>query len=180
MSYNEPTQPALPFPGAGDGIELRHLRAFVAVAEELSFARAADRLYVSSPALSRQIRGLEQLIGTELLRRFTPSGRSGPRSRCRRQAQAVPDRGARVPPVLVVPPRGGGRHRRSRRIHPRRVVPSATLPRTTIRSRHPEFVALRSGRRMTSWPRRFHASSRSGESRRRNLGVGSVHIQPVA
>ena len=61
----------LPFPQAPDGIELRHLRAFVAVAEELSFARAADRLYVSPPALSRQIRGLEQLIGSELLRRST-------------------------------------------------------------------------------------------------------------
>jgi acetyl esterase/lipase len=61
----------LPFPQAPDGIELRHLRAFVAVAEELSFARAADRLYVSAPALSRQIRGLEQLIGSELLRRST-------------------------------------------------------------------------------------------------------------
>jgi epsilon-lactone hydrolase len=61
----------LPFPQAPDGIELRHLRAFVAVAEELSFARAADRLYVSPPALSRQIRGLEQLIGSDLLRRST-------------------------------------------------------------------------------------------------------------
>jgi epsilon-lactone hydrolase len=79
MSDNEPTQPALPFPGARDGNELRHLRAVVAVAEELSFARAADRLYVSAPALSRQIRGLEQLIGTELMRRSTH--RAG-RSRC--------------------------------------------------------------------------------------------------
>ena len=61
----------LPCPQAPDGIERRHLRAFVAVAEELSFARAADRLYVSAPALSRQIRGLEQLIGSELLRRST-------------------------------------------------------------------------------------------------------------
>jgi DNA-binding MarR family transcriptional regulator len=61
----------LPFPQAPDGIELRHLRAFVAVAEELSFARAADRLYLSSPALSRQVRGLEQLLGAELLRRST-------------------------------------------------------------------------------------------------------------
>ena len=61
----------LPFPQAPDGVELRHLRAFVAVAEELSFARAADRLYLSAPALSRQIRGLEQLIGSELFRRST-------------------------------------------------------------------------------------------------------------
>src|SRR5947209_4892055 len=61
----------LPCPRAPDGIELRHLRAFVAVAEELNFARAADRLYVSAPALSRQIRGLEQLLGTVLLRRST-------------------------------------------------------------------------------------------------------------
>src|ERR1044072_4179951 len=61
----------LPFPQAPDGVELRHLRAFVAVAEELNFSRAAERLYLSQPALSRQIRGLERLVGCELLRRST-------------------------------------------------------------------------------------------------------------
>src|SRR3954471_14605754 len=54
-----------------DGVEVRHLRAFVAVAEELNFSRAAERLYVSQPALSRQIRTLERVVGCELLRRTT-------------------------------------------------------------------------------------------------------------
>jgi epsilon-lactone hydrolase len=58
-------------PKAPDAIELRHLRAFVAVAEELNFSRAAKRLFMTQPALSRQIQSLERLVGVELLRRST-------------------------------------------------------------------------------------------------------------
>jgi len=54
---------------APQGVELRHLRYFVAVADAGTFTHAAKRMFIAQPTLSQQIRRLEEMVSTPLLQR---------------------------------------------------------------------------------------------------------------
>src|SRR6201981_2919776 len=55
--------------GAPLAIELRHVRYFVALADAGSFTHAPEQMFIAQPTLSQQIRRLEEIVGTQLLRR---------------------------------------------------------------------------------------------------------------
>ena len=82
-------------------IEIRHLRAFTVIANELHFGRAAQRMNIAQPALSRQIQNLEAGLGVQLFSRakrqiaLTAAGRVF-LTRARRILQEIEDAEAEV------------------------------------------------------------------------------------
>lgn len=71
MRRAEPESILVPGPEgvALQGVEHRHLRDFVAVADAGTFTRAAERMFIAQPTLSQQARRLEEMVGTPLLQR---------------------------------------------------------------------------------------------------------------
>jgi hypothetical protein len=73
-------------------LDLRKVRYFVVLAEELNYRRAAERLHVAQPVLTRQIRSLERDLTAQLFERGRAGGDAPPGGPPRRDDQDIHDR----------------------------------------------------------------------------------------
>ena len=114
-------------------LDLRLVRYFVAVASELHFGRAAAQLFVSQPALSKQIKKLETQVGEPLLVRDSRHVSLTPRGeRFYDEAQQLLAMADRLQRPATLPGHSGGPHPRARD-QPRRLRRLRTsLPRDTV------------------------------------------------
>jgi DNA-binding transcriptional LysR family regulator len=123
-------------------MELRHLRYFLSVAAEMHFGRAAQRLFISQPALSQQIRSLERELGFKLLERdrrgvrLTPEG-----SAFLPEAEAVVQQAEHATEVARALAAGGSGHVRLSQL---RTMPRGFPERLTaeFQRRHPRVEII--------------------------------------
>ena len=118
-------------------MELRHLRYFVTVATEMHFGRAAQRLFVSQPALSQQVRSLEAEVGFRLFERDRRGVRLTPEGAAfLTEAEAVVQQADRAAEVARALAEGGAGHLRLSQL---RTMPRGLPERVTaeFQRRHP-------------------------------------------
>ena len=141
---------------------LRRLDAFVAVAEELHFGRAADRLHIAQPALSQQIRQLEADLGLALLERTT------------RRVALTPDGAAFLPHArqLLVSAQGVARAAEELRVGARGRLRLGFVDSTAF-----EFVPGFLRRFRSTWPEAdVELHTRSSDEQARALVDGDIDL----
>lgn len=145
-----------------DLANLRRLDAFVAVAEELHFGRAAERLHIAQPALSQQVRQLESELGLRLLERTT------------RRVALAPDGAAFLPHArqLLVSARGVARAAEELRVGARGRLRVGFVDSTAY-----EFVPDFLHRFRAAWPdAAIELHTMSSDEQARALAAGEIDL----
>ena len=147
------------------GVELRQLRYFVAVAEELNFGRAAERLLIAGPSLSQQIKALEHDLGVRLF------------DRDRRSVALTPAGAALLPPTRALLERADDLQRRAAQMsgsEPVRLGYTSWLP-ADLTARTSAVAQLRTD----AWIEPSHAQAARVADGSLDLAVCWVRIQDL-